>query len=258
MKKKLLFMGDSLTAGVYSDGKLQYDRINYPMMIATMLKNRKMLDSYYNIAVSGFSTSDVYNQVNHNLSYNENIAFNIVGEHCYKKGLKNHHHSVKLLEHDIKIVDLIKDSDEIIMTLGSNDFIKFFDRYREQLGDIIQSTSDDNLFERTTNEVVKNYLRLFNLILAINPQVEIVLLGSYVPNKSQAIQNTFYDLFHKLEKTISNQLLDTYPNLQYITVMAGFKEYSERFLDNPVNIHPNKLGYAYYAKRYEVERLNKE
>ncbi len=258
MKKKLLFMGDSLTAGVYSDGKLQYDRINYPMMIATMLKKRKMLDTYYNIAVSGFSTSDVYNQVSHNLSYNENIAFNIVGEHCYKKVLKNHHHSVRLLAHDVKIVDLIKETDEIIMTLGSNDFIKFFDRYRDQLGNIIQSTSDENLFERTTKEVVKNYVRLFDLILAINPQVEIVLLGSYVPNKSQAIQGTFYELFQRLETTISGQLLEKYSNLQYISVMEGFKDHSEEFLDNPVNIHPNKLGYAYYAKQYQLKRLNKE
>ncbi len=253
MKKKILFMGDSLTSGVYSDGKMRYDRINYPQMIATMLENNGQLDSYYNVAVSGFTTTDVYEQVAKNITYNENIAFNIVGEQTYKKGLKHYKHTVKLLRQDRNIVDLIKWSDEIIMTLGSNDFIKFFNRYRDRITSIIQANSDDNLLERTTNEVLVNYHKLFDLIFALNPQVKIVLLGSYVPTKAPAFQNTFYDTFCHLEERITEDLVVKYPNLKFISVIDGFKLNSEEFLDNPMNIHPNKLGYAFYAKRYEEE-----
>ncbi len=255
MKKKMLFMGDSLTAGVYSDGRLRYDRVNYPQMIATILEKRGELSSYYNVAVSGFTISDVYEQIMNNLTYNENVAYNIVDEHCYKKGLKDYHHTAKLLKHDIKIVDLIKEADEIVMTLGSNDFLKFFDRYRERIGSIIQNKKEETIMDRTVNEVLNNYYKLIDIIYALNPTVQIIILGSYVPNKSQTIQNALFDIFNHLELNISGALIEKYPQLKYIRVMEGFKLNAENFLDNPVNIHPNKLGYAYYAKRYQQEHL---
>ncbi len=251
-KKRLLFLGDSLTAGVYSDGKMRYDRINYPQMIATLYENEGKLDSYYNMAVSGFRTIDVLKQLVDDISYNENIAFNIVSEYTYKKGLRDHHHTVKLLEHDVKISRLIEESDEIILTLGSNDYIKFFYTYQDKMSKIIRS-HDADLIARTTSEVIVHYHQIFKMIKAINPRIKIVLIGSYVPHRSRYVQNLFYDTFKQIEDQIKEDLCGKIPNLHFVSIIDGFKENRDEFLDNPINIHPNKMGYAYMAKQYEVQ-----
>ncbi len=251
-KKRLLFLGDSLTAGVYSDGKMRYDRVNYPQMIATMYENEGLLESYYNMAVSGFRTIDVLKQLVDDISYNENIAYNIVGEYTYKKGLKDYHHTAKLLEHDIKISKLIENSDEIIMTLGSNDYIKFFYTYQDKMSKIIRS-SDSDLIKSTTDEVIIQYHQIVKMIKSINPRIKIVLIGSYVPHKSKYVQNLFFDMFKQIEVQIKEDLCSGFSNFHYVSILDGFKENRDEFLDNPLNIHPNKMGYAYMAKQYEIQ-----
>ncbi len=251
-KKRLLFLGDSLTAGVYSDGKMRYDRVNYPQMIATMYENQGMLDSYYNMAVSGFRTIDVLKQLVDNISYNENVAYNIVCEYTYKKGLKDYHHTAKIIEHDMRINDLIERSDEIILTLGSNDYLKFFYTYQDKMTKIIRS-KDADLIETTTDEVIVHYHQIFKMIKAINPRIKIVLIGSYVPHKSKYVQNMFYDMFKQIEDQIRNDLCAEISNLHFVSIIDGFKENRDEFLDNPLNIHPNKMGYAYMAKQYEIQ-----
>lgn len=253
-KQKLLFLGDSLTSGVYSDGKMRYDRVNYPQMIAAMYEKKNLLDSYYNAAVSGFTTLDVISILEDDLTYNENIAYNIVGEYTYKKGLRDYHHTARLIKEDIKIRDLIRKSDQIIMTLGSNDFIKFFKKYQDRITKIIQNDEDNKLIGKTTNEILNNYHHLFETIYILNPKIKITLIGSYVPHRSKYLQSLFYDMFSRIEKQISEDLTTRYPNFHFVSVIDGFKLNADTFLDNPLNIHPNKLGYTFMAKRYEEDR----
>lgn len=252
MGKRLLFLGDSLTSGVYSDGKMLYDRVNYPQMIATMYENKGLLVSYHNMAVSGFRTIDVLKQLVDNISYNENVAYNIVGEYAYKKGLKDYHHTAKLLERDIRIQELIEQSDELILTLGSNDYLKFFYTYQDKMTKIIRA-HDTDIIEGTTNEVISNYHQIFKLIKSINPRIKIVLIGSYVPHKSKYVQNLFYDVFKQIELLVTEDLCSTYTNFHVVSILEGFRENRDEFLDNPLNIHPNKMGYAYMAKQYEIQ-----
>lgn len=257
-KKNLLFMGDSLTAGVYSDGMLRYDRVNYPEIIATLREKDGSLNNWYNIAVSGFTTKDLLNLLNEDLSYNQNTAYNITTEYCYKSGLKNYHHTAPILKYDKKVSELIREADEIIMTIGSNDYIKFADTYSKELKEMISSEGFKNIKHNLAVEVASNMNEIIRYIKIINPDVKIIMFGSYMPNKSAVLSKMFAKSFDRIEQEVYSEVLRTHPEVIYIAIREIFEGNASVYLDNVLNIHPNKIGYARMAKEYKKAVMDVE
>ncbi len=252
-KYNLLFMGDSLTAGVYSDGKLDYSRDSYPDMVTNYFKDEGILKSSYNIAVSGYTTADVVKQLSSELTFNENIAYNITPENTYRKFNYRKKNTVKLIKPDIKIRKLLKSADYIIMTLGSNDVIKYLNEYSDSLKEILDIKNlrefSDPLVDEMLSLIIRNFKIIFQQIYEINPNVKIYLIGSYFPNKYKLINKMFDKFFASIEDKIIGHLLRFDDRINYIAIREDIKDNKDVFLDNPMDIHLNAEGYKFVAQK---------
>lgn len=255
-KKNLLFMGDSITAGVYSDGKLIYSRESYDNMIAKEYEKRGILGTCYNVAVSGFTTCDMLNMLVSDITYNQNVAYNITPEKTYRKGNYKKENSAILLSEDIKISSLIKDADEIIMTLGSNDFVKYFDTHfdttfekldiKEVVSRDFKSVISDTILEG----VVKNYVDILTYIYNINSDISITLLGSYTPSNSSLINKVFYKQLGKIENELLKRVKKNFRDVRILSIKEEIAKNVDIYLPNPLNIHLSYEGYRTIADTY--------
>lgn len=262
-KKNLLFMGDSITAGVYSDGKLNYLRESYDDMIVNYYKEKDILGTHYNIAVSGFTTSDMLEMLQSDLTYNENIAYNITPEKTYRKANYKKENTAKLLKEDIKISTLIKDADEIIMTIGSNDFVKYFDTHFDstleklELKKIVSKDVDDSLNSVILDGVVKNYYEILTYIYSLNSDVKVVLIGAYTPTSNLIINKFFSKSLGRLEEGLFNRVKKKFQDVEILTIRNDIAKDNDLYLPNPLNIHLSHEGYEVIFKKYISKFFNK-
>lgn len=164
-KKNLVFLGDSITAGVLSGPELDYRKKGYSKFVAQYFKQKGELGSYHNFAVSGFMTKNILGQLKSNVTHNENIAFNILSEKCYKLTKKKvGKDTIKFTHPDIHILDAIKDADMLVITVGANDLIKLFEKAQDiGTAKLIQAIVNRSYIEISRQEALSNYKKIINI-----------------------------------------------------------------------------------------------
>ncbi|MFV0288462.1 MAG: SGNH/GDSL hydrolase family protein [Mycoplasmatales bacterium] len=260
MKKyNLVFMGDSLTAGVYNDGILDYTRKSYPMFIKEEFKKNNSLKTYYNIAVPGFTAKDTVKLLNSDLTYNENLAYNIIPEQSYRKGNYRKQQTAKLLNPDLKITEILKQADIITMTIGSNDMILYLKEYKAEWTKITYQEFKEahDTLDLFLVSVVNNFKKIINYIRKYNKEATIIFVGSYVPQKSKLINKTLSKYFKTIEKHLKKEVLKSDKNIKWIEIRELIQENKKAYLNNSFNVHLNEAGYLAVAEQVVNELHNK-
>lgn len=249
-QKNLLFMGDSLTAGVLSGPVLDYNNMSYPKYIKEYFEKNDQLSTYINFAVSGFETKDVYNQMINNISFNENLLFNTVGEFAYKLTLsRGNKHSVNLLEKDITIIESIVRADILCMTLGSNDFLQYIVHINKNNYKVmIKKLLNDLDFTKVKENLIQNYKYILKGVLSLNPNIKIYVVSSYVPFKEGLIARSLKKPLKTAQESVLLELKEEFKdNIVIIDVFDHFYENKSKYIDELIDIHPNEKGYKYIA-----------
>lgn len=250
-KKNLVFLGDSITAGVLAGPELDYRKKGYARFVREYFDRQDALGTYHNFAVSGFMTGDVLNQFKTNITHNENIAFNILGEKCYRYTKKKvATDTIQFTHPDITILDAIEQADLLVMTAGANDLIRLFRKFSdESVTKILHSILSNEYTQETLHTALKNYLVIMNLIIDINPDIEIVLLGTYVPSSEDAIVKRLYPKFSMLEDALYDTVASEFPNnIKLVKPRAIFKSNSKEFVTSKIDIHPSTEGHKALAE----------
>lgn len=250
-KKNLVFIGDSITAGVIAGPELDYRKKGYAQFVREYFERSNRLGSYHNFAVSGFMTSDVLNQFKQNISHNENIAFNVLAEKCYK--LTKHNvgcDTIKFTHPDIRIMDAIAKADLIAMTIGANDLIRLFRKAGEDsISNVVHSIITSEYTDTTIQTALKNYLVIMNIIVKLNPDVEIILLGTYVPSGDERFVKRLYPKFCQLEDAVYETVRNEFPNnIKLIKPRNIFKSNCNEFITSKIDIHPSTEGHKTLAE----------
>lgn len=250
-KTNIVFLGDSITAGVIAGPELDYRKKGYARFVAEYFEAKKQLGSYHNFAVSGFTTGDVLKQFKTRITHNENIAFNILDEKCYrytkKKVGKN---TIKFTHPDISIFSAVEAADLIVLTMGANDLIRLFRKFSdESISKVLHSILVNEYTQETLHTALKNYLIIMNLIIELNPNVEIILLGTYVPTSEERILKRLYPKFSMLEDALYDTVGEEFPNnVRVIKPRAMFKSNSKEYVPSKIDIHPSNEGHKALAE----------
>lgn len=250
MKSNVVFLGDSITAGVIAGPELDYRELGYARYIKQYMQETSQLGSYYNFAVSGFMTGDVLKQLDQDIYHNENIAFNILDEAVYKMTKKKlEMDTIKFVHPDVRIRDCISNADLLVMTCSANDLIRLFRRANEESAStIIKSILSKDYTEDTLQNALKNYMVIINLILMLNPNIEIVIMANYFPTHDDNITKLLYDKFTKIEDALFDTLADGFG--EKITILKPrelFKEHADEYLPVLIDIHPSDVGHQALA-----------
>lgn len=249
-KKNLLFLGDSITAGVIAGPELDYRKKGYARFIREYFDNQNSLGTYHNFAVSGFTTSDVLNQLKINITHNENIAFNILDEKSYRFTKRRvGTDTIKFTHPDISMYDAITKADIIFLTVGANDLIRLFRRFSdESVTKVLHSIINNEYTNETLHTALKNYLVMMNLIVSLNPSVEIILMGTYVPTGEEIIVNRVYPKFCLLEDALYDTVANEFPdNIKVVKPREIFKENGREYISSRIDIHPSTEGHKALA-----------
>ncbi len=245
-KTNLVFLGDSITAGVISGPELDYRKKGYAKYVAEYFKKNKKLGTYHNFAVSGFTTGDVLNQFKANITHNENIAFNVLSEKCYKLTKKKYGiDTINFTHPDVNILDAIQNAHLIVMTVGANDLIRLFKKISdESLTKVLHSIVASEYTQEALDTALKNFLIIINIILKINPQVEIIILGSYIPFGDPHIVNRLFSKFGNLDDALYGTIANEFPhNVTFVKTRDLFKSNSKEFVTSKIDIHPSTEGH---------------
>lgn len=250
-KKNIVFIGDSITAGVIAGPELDYRKKGYAQFVREYFERQNCLGSYHNFAVSGFTTSDVLNQFKQNITHNENIAFNILSEKCYKYTKKKvAKDTIEFTHPDVHISTAIENADLLVMTAGANDLIRLFKRISdESVTKVLYSIFASDYAQDTLNNALKNYLIIMNFIISINPDIEIILLGTYVPTGDERLVKRLYPKFSKLEDALYETVAQEFPNnVKFVKPRNLFKSNCKEFITSKVDIHPSTEGHKALAE----------
>ncbi len=250
-KKNIVFLGDSITAGVIAGPELDYRKKGYAQFVREYFAKQNQLGTYHNFAVSGFMTSDVLTQFKKNITHNENIAFNILSEKCYRLTKKRvGQDTIKFTHPDIHILDAIEKADLLVMTLGANDLIRLFRKFSEEsVTEVVRSIIANEYAQETLSTALKNYLVMMNVITDINPDIEIILLGTYVPTGETKLVDRLYPKFSKLEDALYDTIAEEFKtNIKLVKPRDLFKANSQEFVSSKIDIHPSTEGHKALAE----------
>ena len=226
----MLVLGDSISTGYGLDGYMNSYVDSYCNRIAKTFNLNE--GAYYNYAVDGFTSSNLVNQLD-----------------------------------DEKIVNAIKSSDTILITVGGNDILmplySLFDIVNNSinLNDINQNTfeSYSNLIAKLTTELEKpdfqKKLQDSTNNFIINFDIIINKIKSYSPNSNiyvQTVYNPFSGMigFEKIssfcEKYLTqiNQKIFSQNKIKVVDTYTAFKG-KAMYLTNitALDIHPNFKGH---------------
>lgn len=249
-KTNLLFLGDSITAGVIAGPELDYRKMSYAKYIRNYFKSNGQLGTYHNFAVSGFMTSDILYQIENNITHNENIAFNILDEKVYRITKRRvGEHTIKFAHPDITIRDAIANADLLIMTAGANDLIRFFRKLSEHKPSIILKSLFKNEYaDDSLQTALKNYMVIMNYIVSVNPNIEIILLANYFPSAEEHLHNRLIDKFSELEDALFDTVANQFPNnITLVKPRFTFSENADKYVTSLFDIHPSDLGHKAIA-----------
>lgn len=250
-KTNIVFLGDSITAGVLAGPELDYRKKGYARFIREFFERHNQLGSYHNFAVSGFMTGDVLSQFRSNITHNENIAFNILSEKCYRYTKKKvGSDTIRFTHPDITILDAIERADLLVMTVGANDLIRLFRKFSdESVTKVLHSIITNEYTHETLHTALKNYLVIMNLIIDINPNIEIIMMGTYVPSGDEAIVKRLFPKFSMLEDALYDTVANEFPdNIKLIKPRNIFKANCKEFVSSKIDIHPSSEGHKALAE----------
>ncbi len=249
-KYNLVFLGDSITAGVIAGPELNYQKMSYAKYIRNYFASQEQLCTYHNFAVSGFTTSDILKQLQTNITHNENIAFNILDEKVYKLTRRRQgHHTIEFTHPDISISEAISDADVLFMTCGANDLIRLFRRFSEESkGTFIKSLFTNEYADNALEMALHNYMIIMEYITSLNPDLEIILLANYFPSSEEILVNRLYSKFGQLEDALFDTVANQFPNnIKLVKPRFAFKDHAHAYITSRIDIHPSLKGHQALA-----------
>ena len=200
-------LGDSIAAGRNSYGVEDYGYSDY---ISDYLKNKNMLSSYVNYAVSGYTVENVINDINYN----------------------------KILEVDGEEIGLkkaLRESNLVTISIGANDVLKHMNF--SNLSSVLSNKNE--LINRidTTLGKVKNLLKLVKQYA----KGDIMVVGYYNPfpnlTKYKNVIDGVIDYADQKYEEICVSM-----DIYYVKVSDVIGS-NHDYLPNPLDIHPNVRGY---------------
>lgn len=241
-KVNFVFLGDSLAAGVYSDGSLVYsaDQQGHAAMIEKIYKDNNKLGTFINFAVPGYQTQDLLDDLNQNRTFNDVLKNSIINEKSYLNGLKKTKPTAEFLDVDISINDAIKNADVIVLNIGANDILNAV--AGTEGGIDIDYTSFKSYLDQATTNIAATEAH----IRALNPDAQVYYYGIYfaMPHYSNVLNFVLQPLLKQIDDAIfAGATKVDNPNTHTISIKEHFNAHLKTYVDNPNNIHPNEAGY---------------
>ena len=211
-KINYIALGDSIAEGINSYSVVDYGYTDY---IGDYLKERNILNFYTKeFSKSGYTTKDVINDIENNKV-------------------------IEINDKKVYLKESLRESDLVTLTIGANDFIKYFsiDNIEEKLKNI-EST------KKNIDEIVKEVEKTIQLIKKYAKN-QIIVTGYYNPLPRF---NTLKSKIDEIVKYYNNQINEICEelNVDYVDIFEIF-DGNEKLLPNPLNIHPSKDGYKLIA-----------
>ncbi len=240
-KQTIVYLGDSVTQGFYSNGELSTKSQGYRNIVDQALKSVNKFEKSYNFAIGGFTVNDVSN-----ILYN-NLTINDVNKILHQR--KNLNEELKKqYSYDMKInpsfYEVIEKSTVLITSIGYNDILP-------HMGDIWNmeniNINFDGLF-KTIERVKLQKELIFKQILKINPKIKILELDGYVPHTKMSDDtiNIIYSLYKYISKNI---VINNIENVKTVHIMKNIQAEHLRCIDNTHDAHPNKNGYEIISNK---------
>ncbi len=213
-------LGDSLAAGRNPYGVDDYGYTDY---IRDYLKNENKLKNYVSYAVSGYTTSDVIDDINYNKIINVD-------------------------DKNVGIKKTLRESDLVTISIGANDFLQNIN-----ISSIPSSLSDMETMKNTLDNIFSDIEDLLRLIKQY-AKGDIIVIGYYNPLPSLEKYKESIDQVIDYIDVKYKELCDN-NNVYYVEISDDFESNLD-CLPNPLDIHPNKEGYEIISK--EVIKVIKE
>ncbi len=240
-KQTIVYLGDSITQGFYSNGKLSEDGQGYRTIVDEALKNEDKFNKSYNFAVGGFTISDAENILYNDLTINDiNEILNKTKE-LTEKLKKQYSYD---LSTNPSFSEAVENSTILITSIGFNDILPF-------MGDIWDMERLNIDFEglfKTVKRVKLEKELLFKRILKINPKIKIFELEGYVPQTK--LSDDAMDILYSLYEYISqNIIIKDIENVKTVKIMKNIQAKHLEYIDNTHDAHPNIEGYKIIANK---------
>lgn len=174
---------------------------------------------------------------------------NVVCENFSVNGFTSNQLLGKIKEDEV--VEAIKKSDYILMSIGGNDFLQ---ELTSNLSTYLSVQKDYPKVGSIGNNLVTNLTFILDDITRINPHVQILLVPLYNPyvvffKANLALMNSFNDV-----KNVYNETAKNYPQVfldSSLTKTLEREEYLNVSLsDRIIDPHPNRLGHNAIARTF--------
>ncbi len=240
-QQTIVYLGDSITQGFYSNGKLSEEGQGYRTIVDEALKSVNKFNKSYNFAVGGFTISDA-----ENILYND-LTINDINEIIYKtkeltEKLKEQYSYNQSINPSFS--EAVENSTILITSIGFNDILPF-------MGDIWDMEKLNIDFEGLFKTVKRVRLQkevLFKQILKINPEIKIFELEGYIPQTK--LSDDAMDILYSLYKYISKHIIiDDIKNVKTVKLVENIQAKHLEYIDNTHDAHPNIEGYKIIANK---------
>lgn len=211
---KLIYipLGDSIAEGMTPYGNIDYGYSDY---IKDYLKDNDKLSFYTKkYTKSGYTINDLKRDINENKDIIED----------------NNKYYLK---------EILRESDLVTLTIGANDLIKGL-----SIDDIPVKLLNIKKIKKDIDKVVKSYEELIILIKKYAKE-EIIVTGYFNPFPKMSEYKENIDEIVKYFNNQVEELAEEY-EIKYVDLFDSL--YYNDYFSNPLDIHPNKLGYEVIAK----------
>ncbi len=236
-KQNIMFMGDSLTAGFNSDGKMSTENKGYRSVLEEQLKTQGVLGTEYNYAVGGYLIDDLLKQMDDDVTVAE--VNEAMRNDNFSKELEKMYPTNLSASENPTISEAISKSNTLVLTIGANDVLTAvtYDEETQQMNIDTEKLLD------TLKAVETKKADLFKQIHEINPDIKIYDVGIYMAYSfiSEEMMQKVYPLLAYGESKIFTD--DPKNNIYRVTVRDNMQANLQSYVDNPNDIHPNYEGY---------------
>ncbi|SDM38696.1 Lysophospholipase L1 [Psychrobacillus sp. OK028] len=225
-----LALGDSLAVGVTPENQLGK---GYTDLIAESLKSQQVLQSFNKgFTFPGYKTSDILKDLQDNVT-----------KPVFGTGIE---------ENNAELHKSITAANLITISAGANDVLAYF-KVDATTGapvvDLAKITS-------SIQQVGVNYSQILKAIYAINPNVQVYIMGYYnpFPQVDVIYQPQIAQLLTGLNGSIQASMKGT--NATFIATHEKIAENYTAHLPNPKNIHLSEAGYKVVADLFNQKLVN--
>ncbi|WP_274308331.1 S-layer homology domain-containing protein [Solibacillus daqui] len=213
-----LALGDSLAAGMNEKGEIGLGYADY--IAQSFSIGEEPINYNKGFAFPGYTTVNVLNDIENNVT---KPIYNLDGQ------------STKTAT----IQQAIKEAHLITLSVGANDILK--NVTRTEAGGFSYDAAG---VLQTIQQVSTNYKKIFDSIYALNPEVDIIVMGLYNPFPYLQ-DSTVQGQLNTLVTTINNSIKTIVEENEGIfsDVSSLIAENASAFLPNQNNTHLNEAGY---------------